>query len=66
MPNCTAGLMSFGRVGRCEIEANFEGGMPSSDRGLMLLQQVDRRIALSKAVANTLHDLLAQRLYALC
>lgn len=79
MPNCTAGLMSFGRLGRCEIEANFEGGALSSDGGLMLLREVDRRIGLSKAVAGALHDprnqgmivhemrdLVAQRLYALC
>ena len=79
MPNCTAGLMSFGRLGRCRIEANFEGGALSSDGGLMLLREVDRRIGLSKAVAGALHDprnqdmivhemrdLVAQRLYALC
>lgn len=79
MPNCTAGLMLFGRVGRCQIEANFEGGALSTDGGLMLLRQVDRRIGLSKAVAGALHDprnqdmivhemrdLVAQRLYALC
>lgn len=52
MPNCTAGLMSFGRLGRCQIEANFEGGALSSDGGLMLLREVDRRIGLSKAVAG--------------
>ena len=76
MPNCTAGLMSFGRIGRCRIEANFEGGALSSDGGLMLLREVDRRISLSKAVAGALHDpcnqdmiehemrdLVAQRLY---
>lgn len=79
MPNCTAGLMSFGRVGRCVIDANFEGGALSSDGGLMLLRQVDRRLGLSKAVAGALHDpcnqdmivhemrdLVSQRLYALC
>ncbi len=56
MPNCTAGLMSFGRLGRCHIEANFEGGALSSDGGLMLLRQVDRHLGLSKAVADALHD----------
>ena len=79
MPNCTADTMSFGRLGRCEIEANFEGGALSSDGGLMLLRQADRRIGLSKAVAAALHDprhqdmiahemrdLVAQRLYGLC
>ncbi len=79
MPNCTAETMSFGRLGRCQIEANFEGGALSSDGGLMLLRQADRRIGLSKAVAAALHDprkqdmiahemrdLVAQRLYGLC
>jgi hypothetical protein len=79
MPNCTGQQMLFGRLGRCEIEANFEGGALSSDGGLMLLRQVDRRLGLSKAVAEALHDprdpdrithelrdLVAQRLYGLC
>ena len=56
MPNCTRGEMDFGRLGRCKIEANFEGGALSSDGGLMLLRQVDRRIGLSRAVAEALHD----------
>lgn len=79
MPNCTGQPMLFGRLGRCEIEANFAGGALSSDGGLMLLRQVDRRLGLSKAVAEVLHDprdperithelrdLVAQRLYGLC
>ena len=79
MPKCTAGEMGFGRQGRCVIEANFEGGALSSDGGLMLLRQVDRKIGLSAAVAAALHDprnpdlivhelrdLVAQRLYGLC
>jgi hypothetical protein len=79
MPNCTGQQMLFGRIGRCEIEANFAGGALSSDGGLMLVRQVDRRLGLSKAVAEALHDprnperithelrdLIAQRLYGLC
>lgn len=79
MPKCTADELGFGRLGRRLIEANFEGGALSSDGGLMLLRQVDRRIGLSKAVASALHDprnpdlivhelraLVAQRLYGLC
>ncbi len=79
MPNCTQEEMVFGRLGRRVIEANFEGGALSSDGGLMLLRQVDRRIGLSKAVAGALldprnqdmivhemRDLVTQRLYALC
>ena len=52
MPKCTADEMGFGRLGRRVIEANFEGGALSSDGGLMLLRQVDRKISLSEAVAN--------------
>lgn len=79
MPKCTADELGFGRLGRRLIEANFEGGALSSDGGLMLLRQVDRKIGLSQAVAAALHDprdpelithelrdLVAQRLYGLC
>ena len=78
MPKCTADQLDFGRFGRRVIEANFEGGALSSDGGLMLVRQVDRRIGLSAAVADALHDprdpdrithtlreLVAQRLYGL-
>jgi hypothetical protein len=78
MPECTADELDFGRLGRRVIEANFEGGALSSDGGLMLVRQVDRRIGLSAAVADALHDprdpdrithalrdLVAQRLYGL-
>ena len=79
MPKCTADELGFGRQGRRRIEANFDGGAISSDGGLMLLRQVDRRIGLSAAIAAGLHDprhpdfikhelrdLIAQRLYGLC
>ena len=79
MPKCTANQIDFGRLGRRVVEANFEGGALSSDGGLMLLRQVDRKIGLSAAVAGALHDprdpervthslqsLIAQRLYGLC
>jgi hypothetical protein len=71
--------MLFGRLGRREIEANFDGGALSSDGGVMLVRQVDRKIGLSAAVAaalsdpraperitHPLRDLVAQRLYGLC
>lgn len=79
MPDCTGQEMLFGRVGRREIEADFTGGALSSDGGLMLVRQVDRKIGLSAAVARALsdpraperithplRDLVAQRLYGLC
>lgn len=79
MPNCTQKEMNFGRLGRRVIEANFDGGALSSDGGLMLLKQADKRIGLSRAIATALtdprdatrtthqwRDLIAQRLYGLC
>ena len=79
MPECSTGEMQFGRVGRRIVEADFGGGALSSDGGLMLLREVDRRTGLSSAVAKALHDprdpelithalrdLVAQRLYGLC
>lgn len=79
MPNCTGQQMLFGRLGRREIEANFQGGALSSDGGVMLVRQVDCKIGLSAAVAaalsdpraperitHPLRDLVAQRLYGLC
>ena len=79
MPDCTGQQMGFGRLGRCEIEANFKGGVLSSDGGAMLVRQVDRKIGLSAAVVaalsdprdpnritHRLRDLVAQRLYGLC
>ncbi len=79
MPKCTQRQLDFGRVGRRVIEADFSGGDLSSDGGLLLLRQVDRRIGLTRAAAaalpdardperieHTLRDLLAQRVYGLC
>lgn len=79
MPKCTADSMEFGRLGRRVIEANFQGGAISSDGGVLLLRQMDRRMGLSDSVAaalndprsperirHELRDLVAQRLYGLC
>lgn len=79
MPKCTAEQMTFGRLGRRVVEANFEGGAISSDGGVMLLRQMDNKLKLSQSVAQALHDgrdpdrithslrdLVAQRLYGLC
>ncbi len=77
MPKCTADSLTFGRLKRRVIEANFQGGALSSDGGLMLLREVDRKTGLSAAAAalhdprnpdfivHELRDLVAQRLYGL-
>jgi Transposase DDE domain group 1 len=79
MPKCTEAKIEFGRIGRRIIQADFSGGELSSDGGLLLLRQIDRRLGLSRAAAaaipdpreperirHGLRDLLAQRLYGLC
>jgi len=79
MPNRTTEALNFGRLGRCPLQANFEGGDLSSDGGLMLLRQIDARTGLSRQAAQALterraagrirhrlRDVLAQRLYGLC
>ncbi len=60
------------------VEANLEGGDITSDGRVLLLQQIDRRLGLNKAIAQILDDphrqascehdslsLLRQRVYAL-
>lgn len=79
MPNCTKSEVNFGRLGRREISANFDGGDISTEGGVLLLRQVDRKIGLTKAVAKVLsdgrdpsrikhdlRDMVAQRVYAQC
>jgi Transposase DDE domain group 1 len=79
MPKCTDGRLHFGRVGRREIEAAFDGGDIVSDGGVMLVRQVDRRLGLTQAAARVFDDkrraasvkhsiaeLIAQRVYGLC
>lgn len=78
MPKCTDGIVGFGRFGRREVQAAFDGGDIVSDGGVMLLRQVDRRMGLISAAArrfvderreagvrHTIRDMLAQRIFAL-
>ena len=78
MTNCTQESFEFPVCKRRSVAANFEGGDITSDGGVLLLQQVDRRLGLCEAVARTLDDprrqasvdhdglsLLRQRVYAL-
>ena len=79
MPNCTATQVPFAKLGRRAIDVRFDGGDVSSDGGLLLLRQVERRLGLLKAVAQVLPDprnpwlvqhsteqLLRQRVFGLC
>ena len=79
MPNCTVSQVPFTKLGRRAIDVRFDGGDVTSDGGLLLLRQVERRLGLLKAVAKVLPDprdpvlvrhtteqLLRQRVYGLC
>lgn len=78
MTHCTQESFHFPVLKRRIVEASFKGGDITSDGGVLLLQQVDRRLGLTEAVARTLDDprrqasvdhdslsLLRQRVYAL-
>ena len=70
--------MSFSRVGRREIVGDFLGGRLTSDAGILLLKEVDRRIGLLDSINEaipdprdplmTVHDqrtMLAQRIFSI-
>jgi hypothetical protein len=70
--------MEFGRHGRREVVASFDGGTISSDAGALLLREVDRHLKLVERLAGCFRDerspllvqhrlaeLIAQRVYAL-
>ena len=81
-PNCSeeidVGPLDFGRLGRRTVEGRFDGGSMTSDGGVMLLAQVDRKLGLMDAAARCIadprspllikhgvRDMLRQRVYAL-
>ncbi|MCX7224118.1 MAG: transposase, partial [Burkholderiales bacterium] len=82
MPNCTEEIgtnkIDFGRVGRRVVEACFDGGSMTSDGGVMLLGETDRKLGLLDAAArcipdprnpllikHAVRDMLRQRVYGL-
>jgi len=78
MPNCTQPELNFPSFDRRKIEASFTGGDVTSDGGVMLLREADRRLGLVAALDEVLKDprdpifithrqvdLLRQRIYGL-
>jgi len=77
--NCNQSEFKFPRCKRRKVEASFTGGHVSSDAGVVLLRQADRKIGLTSSVAGALTEsrrkkscrhslvsLLRQRVYGLC
>jgi len=56
MPKCEQEELSFPSFDRRKIEADFCGGDVTSDGGVLLLRQVDRRLGLIKALDRVLTD----------
>jgi hypothetical protein len=78
MPECNAELFNFPSFDRRKIEGSFTGGDVSSDGGVMVLRQADRRLGLTRALDKVIldprnpelithrqRDLLRQRIYGL-
>lgn len=78
MPNCNPELFQFPSFDRRKIEGSFSGGDVSSDGGVMLLRQADRRLGLCQALDKVIVDprnldlithrqidLLRQRIYGI-
>lgn len=78
MTKCNPELFQFPSFDRRKIEGSFTGGEVSSDGGVMLLRQADRRLGLTRALNTALKDprnpekithrqvdLLRQRIYGL-
>jgi hypothetical protein len=79
MANCNAEKLQFASLKRRRIEAEFSGGDVSSDGGVLLLRQLERRLGLLDRVASVLTDprdperithslssMLKQRVFGLC
>ena len=53
---CNPGLFQFPAVKKRAVTASFTGGDVTSDGGIALLRQTDRRLGLTKALAKVLSD----------
>lgn len=56
MTNCNPELFEFPSFDRRKIEGSFEGGDVSSDGGVMLLREADRRLGLCRAFDRGVAD----------
>ena len=78
MTECTGKSLSFSRLKKQQIVADFQGGRLTSDGGALLLREVDRPLGFTTALADCLADprdpakithdlrtLLAQRIFGI-
>jgi Transposase DDE domain group 1 len=78
MTQCKRQKLVLSRLGRRRVEADFSGGRLSSNAGLLLVREIDRKLGLLDAVQEAIPDprnpaaithqqreLLSQRIFAL-
>ncbi len=56
MSECNREALTFSRLSRRKISADFDGGRLTSDAGGLLLREVDRRLGLTRALAACIAD----------
>ena len=56
MTNCTREKIRFTSLNRRSIEAEFTGGEITSDGGVLLLSEMDRKMGLTESVAEVIED----------
>jgi hypothetical protein len=79
MPDCNATQLEFAPFKRRRISGEFSGGEVSSDGGVLLLRQAERRLGLLERAAavlsdprdperitHSMADMLKQRVFGLC
>jgi hypothetical protein len=79
MPDCNATQLEFAPFKRRRVSGEFSGGEVSSDGGVLLLRQLERRLGLLQRAASVLSDprdperithsvadMLKQRVFGLC
>ena len=78
MTQCTATPLAFSSAKRRTLQADFSGGVLTSDAGVLLLREADRRLGLLDALDHAVPDprdpdliahpqrcLLAQRIFGI-
>ena len=61
MPKCTGSALRLSPLGRRVVEADFAGGVITSDAGAVFLREVERRTGLLRGLTRRLDDARRQR-----
>ena len=56
MIKCTTSKISFPPLKSRKLEINFEGGEITSDGGVFLVKQIDRRLGLADSISKLFSD----------